>query len=686
MTRPRQTGSRSLRRRVMMASAITMFLILSGLAVFVRLNVGMRNELAVATDAFSEEQAIADEMLRAVTRQLVAGSFFARRQNEVSMAEFRTAGDLAYEQIRLYLFRVLSQEQRLQLEAVKEQQERLEVAATEAFGLFGRGHEAAAVQAADRMVAHGLSLQTALDRFLDLRERDLVALRARQASTFSYLYVGAGGFALLLLLAALYLAHLLNRRISTPLAELLEATTRIGTGDLQARVNTSHDDEFTTVADSFNLMTERLADTKLSLEDRNMRLQAALESLRAMQEEIVQGEKLSAMGRMMAGLAHELNNPLASVLGYAELLGSHLDGPDRLEPAELRRECLRPLLDEALRARGLVRDFLQLARHPEQGLQSVRLRDALDVVVRLRAYAFEQAGLRLEVDGSAEAWVRAQPQRLEQAFLNIANNALDAMTPRAGGTLRITIRTDGDWSLIRFEDDGPGFAHLDRVLEPFFTTKPVGAGTGLGLALVRQFIEEFGGSVQVENRQEGGARVVLSLRNAEAVRAPAVCDPKPEVSQSVPGVSQARILIVEDEEPLRVLQKRFLARLSTHVVTVAGVEEAQAAVRETEFDLIVSDVRLPGGLSGIDLYRWIAVERPRLRERFLFVTGDIADPELAKLIEHRADRVLHKPFLRQEYLERVARLLATPDEAPASGTGEDAILRVAPDVAVSIGV
>lgn len=663
MTLPRTARRRSLRGRVLVATAVSTFLLVSGFAGFVRLSVGMRNELAAATTSFSEEQAIADEMLRAVTRQLVAGSYFTRRHNESSMRDFRTAGDLAYGQIRLYLFRVLSPEQRLQLEAVKEQQERLEVAATEAFGLFGRGHEAEAVASADRMVMHGLALQTALDEFLAMRERDLLALRERQASTFQHLYVGAGAFALLLLLGSLCLAHLLNRRISAPLAELLEATARIGTGDLRARVKTSHDDEFVTVADSFNRMAERLADTKLDLEDRNTRLLAAMESLRTMQNEIIQAEKLSAMGRMMAGLAHELNNPLASVLGHAEMLGAHLDGPEQLDRGAIRRECLQPILGEAIRARALVRDFLQLARTPDEGLRSVRLRDALDVVVRLRAYAFEQAGLRLQIDGGAEAWVRGRSQRLEQAFLNIANNALDAMKHQAGGTLSIRVQVGPESTVITFEDDGPGFDNLDRVLEPFFTTKAVGEGTGLGLALVRQFMEEFGGGVQVANRPEGGARVVLSLRTTEPEPVAFECEPEPEEPKRDSDISRARILIVEDEESLRVLQERFLSRLGAHVIAVAGVEEAQRIVRETELDLIVSDVRLPGGQSGIDLYRWVAAEQPHLRKRFLFVTGDVADPELARLIDLDADRVLHKPFLRTEYLERVTSLLALAEEA-----------------------
>jgi signal transduction histidine kinase len=662
MTAVRNTGRRSLRGRVLLAAAVSMFLLLAGFAVFFRLTVGMRNELAKATNAFSEEQAIADEMLRAVTRQLVAGSYFARRQNDASMAAFRAAGDLAYEQIRLYLFRPLLPKQRLQLESVKEQQQRLEVAATEAFGLFAHGHEAEAEKFADQMVAHGLSLQAALDEFLALRERDLVGLRDRHASTFRFLYAGAGAFALLLLLGALYLANLLNRRISTPLAELIDATGRIGAGDLEARVNTSYDDEFLMVADSFNRMIERLADAKLNLEDRNTRLQAAMESLRSTQQELIQTEKLSAMGRMMAGLAHELNNPLASVLGYAELLGTRLDGPDHLDRAAIRRECQGPLLNEALRARGLVRDFLHLARHPDRGLCSVRLRDALDVIVRVRAYAFEQAGLHIQVDGEVEAYVRAQPQRLEQVFLNIANNALDAMKSQARGALSISARIEGELCVIRFEDDGPGFDHLDRVLEPFFTTKPVGEGTGLGLALVRQFTEEFGGTVRVENREEGGARVVLSLRSGKSEPVPAVAVPQLRPPTGHARISKARVLVVEDEAPLRVLHERLLAGFGAQVVSVAGVKEARRVARETELDLVISDVRMPGGESGLELYRWIAVERPHLRDRFLFVTGDVADPELAALMEQRANQVLHKPFLREEYVQRVLGLLAPQAE------------------------
>ncbi len=668
MTAIRDGGGRSLRGRVLLAAAIATFALISGFAGFIRLSVGMRNQLEAATDAYTEEQAIADGMLRAVTRQLVAGSYFARSQNDASMAEFRAAGDQAYEQIRLYLFRALLPQQRLQLESVKEQQERLEVAATEAFGLFARGHEAEAAQFADRMVAHGLSLQSALDEFLRMRQRDLAELREHQASTFRYLYAGAGGFALLLLLGSLYLAHLLNRRISTPLAELIAATGRIGAGDLQARVNRSYDDEFATVADSFNRMAGRLADTKLDLEDRNTRLQAALESLRTMQNEAIQAEKLSAMGRMMAGLAHELNNPLASVLGNAELLDSHLDGPGPLDPAVIRREYVGPLLEEALRARALVRDFLNLARQPDLGLSSVRVRDYLDVIVRLSAPAFEEAGLRIRLDGDPDVCVRAHPLRLEQALLNIANNALDSMRLQGRGTLAISVRIEHDRSIIQFDDDGPGFDQIDRVLEPFFTTKPPGQGTGLGLALVRQYMEEFGGSVRVTNREPGGARVVLSLRNARPEPVQAAAEPRATPTNRDQAINRAQVLVVEDEEPLRRLHQRFLAPLVSRVVLVAGVEAAQRAAEAAEFDLVISDVRMPGGQSGIDLYRWFGAVQPRLQDRFLFVTGDIADPELAELIEDRPDRVLHKPFLREEYLQRVIRLLGSRGEgSPAGG-------------------
>jgi CheY-like chemotaxis protein len=287
--------------------------------------------------------------------------------------------------------------------------------------------------------------------------------------------------------------------------------------------------------------------------------------------------------------------------------------------------------------------------------------------VRLRAYSFEQNGLTIAIedDCAGQDVVLAQPQRLEQIFLNITNNAFDAMKARGHGGLRIRIRNDGDFITVSFEDDGSGFAQIDRVFEPFFTTKAVGAGTGLGLAIVHQYMEEFDGSVRAENRLEGGARVVLRLRRAAAA-VPATVDPHPVPIPPVHGGTPAppngqrrlSILVVEDEEPLRTLQKRFLSRLNAEVFLAANVDEAKRIVQETRLDLVISDVRMPGGKTGVDFYHWIEAEQPYLRDRFLFVTGDITDGDIAGFAERLPDRVVLKPFIMTEYMALVTRTLA----------------------------
>jgi two-component system NtrC family sensor kinase len=432
---------------------------------------------------------------------------------------------------------------------------------------------------------------------------------------------------------------------------------------LQSRVESRHNDEFAAVAESFNHMTGRLADTNLEIEQRNAQLQAAVDTLRAMQTELIQTEKLSAMGRLMAGLAHELNNPLASVLGYAELLDKQLaEAPSKNgDRAEVRAALVQPLLEQAIRARALVRDFLQYARLDDGGLSSVRLHDALDVIIRLRAYAFKHAGLGIHLEEDAEACVSAKPQRLEQIFLNLTNNAFDAMKPRGHGTLRVTSLMENDFLTVCFEDDGPGFEFPDRIFEPFFTTKPVGAGTGLGLTIVHQYMEEFGGSVRAENRQEGGARIILRFR---AATPDAVIDP-PVVTKAAPTdlIRDIRILVVEDEAPLRLLQKRLLERLGATVTLATDAHEAQWLVDSNVFDLIVSDVRMPGTLSGVDFFRWIETAHPHLADRFLLVTGDVTGEDIAELAEYRGHRVLHKPFMIQDYIDAVSRIIA--DCSPA---------------------
>ncbi len=177
--------------------------------------------------------------------------------------------------------------------------------------------------AANELLADASALHEALNGFLEMREAGCRRC-ARQNAEFMALDVGGAGFALLDLLGSGYLGRFLQLRMTEPLAALTDAARQIGEGDLEARVPTDHDREFARVAMAFNDMARDVTRVREELVQHNRQLAEALESLRQAQAELIESEKLAAMGRMTAGLAHELNNPLASVLGYGELLNEHL--------------------------------------------------------------------------------------------------------------------------------------------------------------------------------------------------------------------------------------------------------------------------------------------------------------------------------------------------------------------------
>lgn len=653
---------RSLGRRVVFAAAVQALLLLGVMVLVLRLMMMADVDVDDAATTYIEEQAIANRITAAVTHQLVAGVAAPSRPGMDVQAAFQQAGEEAYEHIRAYLFRPLSTAQRRQLEAVREQHQRMEVAAARAMELVERGEPEAASEGIDAMILHGFTLQTAVADFLRMREADLARLQHRQATSFRHLQAIVVLAALLMLLAAAVMARFLYLRLALPLSELATAASRIGDGDLGVRVERPAEADLAAVGDAFNQMVDRLAATRDALEERNRTTEHALRQLKTAQAELVQSEKLGAVGRMMAGLAHELNNPLASVLGYAELARARAADPEPVAAAELAEEYLTPIVAEAERARRLVHDLLRFARRSADATSAVPVAEALDMAVRLQRHAFEQAGLELRMESVPAVHVRGETQRLQQSFLDIIQNAYDAMRQQGAGALAIHGRIVGDTVVIRFEDDGPGFADVDQVFEPFYTTKPVGAGTGLGLALVHGMVEQVGGAIVAENRRSGGARFILTLRLAdppaasEADRGDMAKDPG---APTAPAGSVARVLVVEDEAPLRALQARLLGRLGITALLAEDGEAARAVLEREPVDLIVSDVKMPGG-GGLALFRWVEQHRPDLQDRFLFVTGDTGDPDIAALAEQQPDRFIRKPFTMNDYMARIARELRGP--------------------------
>jgi len=223
---------------------------------------------------------------------------------------------------------------------------------------------------------------------------------------------------------------------------------------------------------------------------------------------IDQAERLASIGELLSSVAHELNNPLTSVLGFAELL---LSEEDASHP-RTELECIR---DEAQRCRRIVQNLLDLARAEQMQMQPVLLQDVLRKVEEFRAYAAQAQGIEMRIEIEPDLpFVMGDFHRLVQATLNLATNAEYAIANRQGDR-RIVLRAARDNGLLALEveDNGPGVSGemRDRIFEPFFTTKPRGRGTGLGLSLVRATAEAHGGTVRVERAASGGARFVLHL-------------------------------------------------------------------------------------------------------------------------------------------------------------------------------
>jgi two-component system NtrC family sensor kinase len=232
----------------------------------------------------------------------------------------------------------------------------------------------------------------------------------------------------------------------------------------------------------------------------------AYEDLRKTQEQLLQSEKMSAVGQLIAGVAHELNNPLTAILGYAQLLES--EGLN-----DRAADFVSKLFKQAQRTHRVVQSLLSFARQRKPQKEQVQICKVLDETLALRDYDLKVNDIKLEREFEATPpAVTADPHQLEQVFLNIINNAVDAMLEAGrGGTLKVRVYTKDGNVHTEFHDSGPGIKEPHRIFEPFYTTKGVGKGTGLGLSICYGIVQEHGGRIECFNRPEGGATFVVEL-------------------------------------------------------------------------------------------------------------------------------------------------------------------------------
>ncbi len=648
-------------RLAILASALAFAVAVAGSLIFaVSLSQSIRLTLDNSTEQLLVEQRIADQIVSASFGQQLTAYRVLETPNAATLQEFRVRGEQAYAGIQLYLIRPMPVAARLKVETIKEAHEGFEVAAQHAFDLALSGETAAARERLRDLSAKAADLERAVRAFVSDRAQHRSQLRAVQEMELARLQRAMIALAIVLAAGAIVLALLLRRKVSLMLIDLAKAVSAVSDGDGAVRVAPQQYREFQLLADSVDSMAVKVYDARTQLETRHRELMDTVARLKRTQRELAQHEKLSAMGEMLAGLAHELNNPLAGILGIAEILKAELSASRDPEVHDLLATLIAPLLKESLRARDLVRNLLHFSRSDKQQLEEVLLSEALGVAIGLRRHAFSEQGLRITCDIEDSISVLARRQTLELAIINVMNNALDAMAHGGGSTLHIAARRAGERTLLEFLDDGPGFTEADRAFEPFYTTKDVGAGTGLGLSLVHRFVEEFGGSVWAENAEHGGARISMSLAapplDAHAIASVPTSTPLHTDLESQ-LVAPSRILVVDDEPSLRNVQRRILMQLSAEVETAESAEQALAMIQKGSFDVVITDLRMPGPMNGRDLLAWMERHRPDLLARTLVVTGDV-QPHGDSGLPVPPARIILKPFDRTEYLQRVQSVLA----------------------------
>ncbi len=369
------------------------------------------------------------------------------------------------------------------------------------------------------------------------------------------------------------------------------------------------------------------------------------------QEALRQSEKLAAMSELLAGVAHELNNPLTVVVGQTVLLSHALAGA----PLAARAEKISRAAERCTR---IVRNFLALAREYPPEHQEVPLDRIVREAVELLAYQLrvDNVEVVLNLAGDLPAlW--ADPHQLHQVVVNLVTNAHHAMrevaTPR---TLTFVTRADPARRrvLLEVNDTGPGIRSeiQGRIFDAFFTTKPPGQGTGLGLSLCQGIVENHGGSIRVESRPGHGATFLVELpvrvRPAGARQAPP--------AEALPPMPGKVILVVDDEPEVADVLAEMLAADGHRVTTAANGALALDALRRGAYDVILSDVRMPV-LDGPGLYRELERQYPQLVRRFVFITGDTLGPETRDLLDRTGAPNLTKPFNAEDVRRAVARIV-----------------------------
>ncbi len=395
-----------------------------------------------------------------------------------------------------------------------------------------------------------------------------------------------------------------------------------------------------------NLLEARFLHLELKRQNESLE-----EQVRERTQRLLQSEKLATMGELLAGVAHELNNPLSVVMGQSTLLAMLAQGGPLAEKA-------RKIVEAAERCARIVKNFLTMARQRPPEREVVQLNQLIRNTVEMLAYQLRvakvQAAFHLAED-LPPLW--ADPYQLQQVVVNLVVNAQQAMA-KAPEPRRITFTTRhdpaGERAILEVADTGPGIPPeiQARIFEPFFTTKSVGSGTGLGLSLCRGIVEGHRGTIRLESEPGKGALFQIEL----PVEAPPSAPQETGAAAAAPPVRGKAILVVDDEPMIGDLLRDMLSADAHHVETVANGFLALEKLQQRPFDVILCDMRMPG-LDGPGLYRELERRDAGLLRRCVFITGDTLNAHTKEFFEETNVPRVGKPFSIEEVRAAVRRVL-----------------------------
>ena len=362
------------------------------------------------------------------------------------------------------------------------------------------------------------------------------------------------------------------------------------------------------------------------------------EERRQLEQKAQFANRLASVGEMASGIAHEINNPLTGVIGYAQLLLMQEDLPDNV------RKDLETINDGAQRVSNVVQRLLAFARQTKPQRTYVNVNEILETTLDLRGYHLRTSNIEVITHLAPDLPITiADASQLQQVFLNLIVNAETEMgLARSYGKLTVKTLQNNNNIRISFKDDGPGIAaeNLERIFDPFFTTREVGQGTGLGLSVCYGIVSEHNGRIFAESKPGRGATFVVELPIVTKYVQMELPEPEKSEGQKVTG---AKVLVVDDEVVVREFISKVLTEQGQKVDAACSAEDALEMVKDKEYRIILLDIKMPG-MSGIDLYKRLKKISPSLARKVVFVTGDVMGTRTTAFLSKVKLPYITKPF------------------------------------------